>query len=573
MMKLHFILIRLGPWFLLTIFALICYISQKEKSVTVDEFSHFPSGIYNLITLDFRMDRESPPLIKCFLALTAIITKPDINVKFFRQDPNTWTFGYDFMFRNNEKYKQIFRYGRCAAILLGCLGGFLLYQFAKEIYGYKGALMALFLYVFNPNVIAHSQLTTIDVGASCTIFLSIYCFWRFLKRGDGTSAFMAGGSLGLAELSKFTALILYPIFLIIILISILINAFFNHKLTLKHNTTLMFKRINYFIFIILISLFVINLGYIFSGSFTPLKEYIFLSEPRNKVSALCWKELPIPLPYDYLTGFDSQLALAAGNNPFYTGYLMGEHSLKGWWYYYFIAFIVKNPVALIAILMLAIFAWAKWKENGIDLETCLCIWIPIVVFFLYFSFFTHIPIGIRFLLPVFPVFFLAAGYLFHTSSNKGKLVRIFMSIMLIAYLIPSISIFPNYLSYFNIASGGPQNGHRWLIDSNLDWGQDLPGLKKYMEIKGIKKIKLGYFGRVDPRIYGIDYTLVKKEVGKGIYAISVNFLVGRPYYLLQEDLKALKYVDLNYFKNYQSLQPVDVIGHTIHIFYLNGKKF
>ena len=569
-MERYFIVKKLGPWLLLVIFFSVCYFSQNEKSVTVDEFSHLPSGIYNLKTLDWRMDRESPPLIKCFPALTTIITKPDIDVKSFRLDPNPWTFGYDFMFRNKEKYKQIFKFGRCAVILLGCLGGFLLYQFAKEIYGYKGALLALFLYVFNPNIIAHSRLTTIDVGTSCTIFLSIYCFWKFLKRRNGLWCMAAGTTLGLAQLSKFTALILYPIFSIIFVVSIIQMAFFKKNSTMNKNATIFFKSTIYFFLVLLISLFVINAGYIFSGTFIPISEYDFLSKALKIGSAFCWKSLPVPLPYDYLTGFDAQLAISEGNNPFYIGYLMGEHSLTGWWYYYIVAFVVKTPVVLLAMFGVVLLDWIFRREDRPDPETNLCIWLPIIVFFVYFSFFTHIPIGIRFLLPIFPFLFLVTGYLYQVSFMKGKVGRIVMGIAVVVYLIPSVSIFPNYLSYFNLLAGGPEHGYQWLIDSNLDWGQDLPVLKRYLENKGIKKIKLGYFGRVDPRIYGIDYTLAKKEIEKGIYAISVNFLVGRPYYLLKENSKELQYVDLDYFKRYRFLEPTDVLGNTIYVFYCDG---
>jgi hypothetical protein len=115
-------------------------------------------------------------------------------------------------------------------------------------------------------------------------------------------------------------------------------------------------------------------------------------------------------------------------------------------------------------------------------------------------------------------------------------------------------------------AGGPDKGHKWLIDSNLDWGQDLPGLKKYMEKNGIENIRLGYFGRVDPEIYGIDYTLPGSELEAGTYAISINFLVGRPYYLLKNDSKELLYIGLDYFKEYRKLEPVEIINNTIYIF-------
>jgi hypothetical protein len=567
--NLDFVSRKLVPLSFLALFALICYMSQREKSVTVDEFNHFPSGIYNLTTLDWRMDRETPPLIKCLPSLTALITKPDMETKTMETHPNPWSFGYDFMFRNFEKYPQIFSYGRYVVILLGCLGGWILYRFGTEIYGYGGGLFALFLYVFNPNIIAHSRLTTIDTGAACTILLSVYCFWKFVRRKDGVHSIIAGIALGMAQLSKFTALLLYPIFIIIfgvLLLRRVLSA--DHQEKMK-NTSMLMKDTGYFFLMLLFSLIVINAGYFFMGSLTPLHEYTFASEPLKTLSSLIWDGLPVPVPYEYLSGFDSQLALSAGENPFYAGYLMGTHSLTGWWYYYIIAFMVKNPVALFIILLIAAYVWVRGRADGPDLETVLCIWVPVVGFFAYFSFLTHIPIGIRFLLPVFPLLFLAAGYILSIPLAKTNIAKVAVLILGTCYLIPTISIFPNYLSYFNLAAGGPEEGHTWLIDSNLDWGQDLPGLKKYMRDKGIKTIKLGYFGRVDPEIYGINYELAGEKPEKGVYAISINYLVGRPYYLLKEHPRKLIYADLNYFWRYRSLKPVDVVGHTILIFKVN----
>ena len=572
-MKLNVISIKLVPLCLLTAFALICYVSQKEKAVTVDEFCHFPSGLYNLATSDWRMNRETPPLIKCLPSLTALITKPDIETKTMEVDPNAWSFGYSFMFRNFEEYQQIFNYGRCIVILLGCVGGWILYRFGREIYGYRGGLFALFLYVFNPNIIAHSRLTTIDAGTACAVLFSIYFFWKFVRHMDGIRSVIAGLALGIAQLSKFTALLLYPMFLIIFGILFFRRVFLTDYQEKINNKPMVMKDASYFFLMVMISLIVINAGYLFIGSFTPLCEYTFASEPLRKLSSLIWGGLPIPVPYEYLSGFDSQLAVSDGNNPFYAGYLMGEHSLTGWWYYYVIAFIVKNPVALSIILMLTVYAWARRRADAPDLETVLCVWVPVVGFFAYFSFFTHIPIGIRFLLPVFPLLFLAAGYLFSVPLAKTRMAKGVVLVLAACYLIPAISIFPNYLSYFNFAVGGPKEGYKWLIDSNLDWGQDLPGLSKYMKDKGIKKIKLGYFGRVDPEIYGINYELAGEEPEEGVYAISINYLVGRPYYLLKEHPRELIYVDVDYFKKYRSMKPVDVVGHTILIFKVNDGDF
>ena len=561
---------KIVPLFMLLIFAFICFFSQASESVTVDEFHHFPSGIYNLLTFDWRMNNESPPLIKCFPALSLLITNPNIDFKSFEKSPNTWGMGYSFMSLNKDRYRSIFQYGRRMIIILGCLLGWLIYLWAKDLYGYKGALFALFLYIFNPNILAHSSLITIDIGASCMIFLSIYCFWKYLNNRNRNSLIIAGAALGLAQLAKFTALLLYPIFFIIIIFVILVNID-----ECNEGKNIYRKVINYFgefCIIVIISVILINAGYFFSDSFNPLSKYHFTSNLLKGVSSLLCNGFPILLPYDYLTGFDAQLSISGGGIPFYVSYLMGEHSLTGWWYYYIIAFFVKNPEPLLIILLLTAVAWIGSKKEKMDKITVLCIWIPTISYFIYFSFYTHTPIGIRYILPVFPLLFLAAGYLFNESILEQKSIKTILAILAVSYLFIALSIFPKYLSYFNIVSGGSQNGYFWLIDSNLDWGQSLPGLKKYMDKNHIEKIKLGYFGRVDPNIYGINYSLAEKEPLEGIYAISINFLVGRPYYLLRENTQELLFIDINYFKKYRELKPSAIIDNSIYIFDMRKKQ-
>lgn len=557
---------KIFPFFILLIFASICFLSQSSNSVTVDEFSHFPSGLYILKTHDWRMDKESPPLIKCLPALSSMITNSKIEIQQMQESPNTWQQGYSFMHLNRDQYQSIFTYGRCIIIILGSLMGLTIYFWGKELYGYKGALFALSLYAFNPNILAHSSLVTIDIGASLMIFLSGYCLWKYLRKPTAFAIVLAGVILGLAQLSKFTALLLYPIYFLILMTLCFSGICERKEDRLKKLKSNILRYSQDFSIIILISIFIINLGYLFSDSFKPLSEYQFSSKPLHALSSFIWSRFPVPLPYHYLMGFDSQLVQSAGGNPFYMGYLMGEHSMSGWWYYYIIAFLVKNPVSLLIILCLTIIVWLEIKIAKKDIITFLCIFAPLISYFAYFSFFTNIPIGIRYLLPVFPFLFLSTGYLMNESIIKYQSIKFILSFLIVSYILSSIIAFPNYLSYFNFAAGGSQNGDRWLIDSNLDWGQSLPDLKKYMDKNRINKIKLGYFGRVDPTIYGIKYSLAEREPSEGIYAISINFLVGRPYYLLKEDAKELLYIDFNYFDKYRNLKPSAIVGNSIYIF-------
>ena len=552
-------------WLLLALFGVLCFLSQREKSVTVDEFSHFPSGIYNLLTGDWRMDRESPPLVKCFPGLSAKVTSPRVRLESFAENPNTWRFGYEFMHGNFNRYIALFQWGRVLIILFGCFGGWVLYRFTRQVFGSKGALFALLLFVFNPNILAHSRLVTIDMGATAMFLLSVYVFWRFLGDMRLRSAAISGITLGLAQASKFTCLILYPLFFIFFTIVLAYNGYSErHKNPISDSLLFSGSRIAAFSLMLFISLFVINLAYMFSDVFFCLKDHSFASPVLNTLAHSPIQNIPIPLPLEYVRGFDIQLDISSGKSPFYMGYLMGEHSLEGWPHYYLIAMLVKNPEVMVVILFLSFYAWCKATPRP-QLRTWLCVWGTGLLYVTYFSFFTNTPIGVRFMLPLFPLLFLATGALFNRKFMASGRVRILLSILATLYMIPAIASYPNYLSYFNWASGGSRNGHRWLIDSNLDWGQDLPALKKYMKRASIDKIKLGYFGRADPQLYGIDYDLAQEEIGEGVHAISINFLIGRPYYLLGKRGR-LTLINFNYYQRYRALKPKAILGDTIYIF-------
>lgn len=545
------------PALILTGFFCLCFFSQRYQSVTVDEFSHFPSGLYNLTTADWEMDKESPPLIKCLPALSAVITHPDINPGKFKENPNAWGFGYDFMYRNFDRYIDIYEWGRVVIITISCFGGWILYRFAHQLYGFQGAIFALFLFVLNPNVIAHSGLTTIDAGATVMILFAIYAFWRYLKRMAWQNAAFAGLTLGLAQLSKFTSLILYPIYVVIFILLVLMREG-KTKSGRRIDTA---KSLISFGMVFLISILVINVGYLFSDSFFCLSSHTFSSDLILSVASSPLGFLPIPLPLSYFTGFDIQLDIASGNSPFYMGYLMGEYDMNGWWYYYLIALIVKNPEVFFLLVGASAYVWIRQTP---DREASLCVWVPILGYILYFSFFTTVPIGVRFLLPVFPLLFLAAGYL-PVMAVRWRWGRVSLSILAVFYFIPSAFAFPDYISYFNRLSGGAENGYKWLIDSNLDWGQDLVELGMYMERNQIKHVKLGYFGRVDPRIYDIPYQIAERKKGEGIYVISANFLMGRPYYLLAPDGK-ITLIDFNHYRQFRKLRPKARIGNTLYLF-------
>ena len=140
-----------------------------------------------------------------------------------------------------------------------------------------------------------------------------------------------------------------------------------------------------------------------------------------------------------------------------------------------------------------------------------------------------------------------------------------------------MAAYPHYLSYFNELAGGAENGHRVLLDSNLDWGQDLKGLKRWMDANGVERIKLLYFGYVDPEYYGIaavypsgnrwlkyDPPATRRPDEPRYVAISANTLFGSRLFLDPDDSQRSRSEDL--VRDLRSKRPVAIIGHSIYVY-------
>jgi hypothetical protein len=125
-------------------------------------------------------------------------------------------------------------------------------------------------------------------------------------------------------------------------------------------------------------------------------------------------------------------------------------------------------------------------------------------------------------------------------------------------------IHPHYLTYFNQVVGGASRGYRYASGSNLDWGQDLHGLKRFVEAEGEEKIQLLYFGSVDPAVYGINYEVPLESIRPGLLAVSVS-LYHQPYAMYDHGIfRQVGPVDRNTLGT-----PIATVGNSIHIYRIN----
>jgi 4-amino-4-deoxy-L-arabinose transferase-like glycosyltransferase len=517
---------RLLVILLLLLFCVQSGSSTFTKSATWDETCYFGVGQYLMKHLRWDVPESTlhPPLSYYLTSIPLLFS--DI------YEENLWEYrgknkniyflaGADIQrgqillsSRANDNDRLLFL-SRLMIIALGLLLGFFVYLFSSKLYGWKGGIVSLFFFAFCPNMLAHAGLITTDMTITVFFFITIYYFRMCLIETSYKNSILAGISLGLALLSKFTALLLFPIEVVLLMIFLMKEGTFPYR---------------YICIPICCAVFILLIGYGFD--ITP-----------------------------YIQGIVSQYSHASHGHP---SFLMGEHSTKGWWYYFIFAFLIKTPVAMLLLFITALFLFFINTMKKIVRMDDLFLLIPIFAVFVFFSI-NHQSIGLRYILPVYPFIFVLAGGI----VVQFKKIQYLSYILIAWYALSSVSIYPDYLAYFNEIVGGPKNGYRYLVDSNLDWGQDLKGLKKFMDKNKIERIYLSYFGTDSPERYGIQYDRLPSYYLKNPESLqNIKFPIKGYIAISATNLQGVYLQPQNMFQEIAKNEPVEQIGHSIFIYYI-----
>ncbi|MGH7192548.1 MAG: hypothetical protein ACREJM_03330, partial [Candidatus Saccharimonadales bacterium] len=301
----------------------------------------------------------------------------------------------------------------------------------------------------------------------------------------------------------------------------------------------------------------INIGYGFQGVGRKLGDFPFLSdaltnESARPVSAGMSREgerviryqlasgnrfartplgsLRVPLPEEYLLGMDAERR--DFETPPLPSYLRGSLSKAGWWYFYPYALGVKAPLGTICIALMAFTLAGAGRAFRAPLRFELALLCAPVALIVAASIERSVAQSVRYVLPAFPFVFIAmgrVGVLFEPSGEtlpeapKGNrrmrarlILRAFIGACLAANAVSVLSVCPHFLAYFNEVAGGPSNGPRHLLFSNLDWGQDLLFLKDWIaEHPKARPLGLAYFHFVDPALESIEFELPPRAPAPG----------------------------------------------------------
>ncbi|MBU1075077.1 glycosyltransferase family 39 protein [Patescibacteria group bacterium] len=597
---------------LLAVMFFMEFTSALQESQTIDEGSHLSSGYTYITTGDFRLNPEHPPLIKEVSALPLLflpIEAPLDHISWTEQ--NQWEFGRQFLYNNTVDADLILLLGRLPIMLLSLLLGMFIYKWAARLWGQGTGLVALVLYVFEPNILAHSRYITTDLAATLFFFLAIYCLDKYFHTFSRKNLLQFIVVFAIAQFVKFSAVILYAFFLIFVVL----------KLLHKKIPQLTFAHVLKILLLVLFSSFIAGtIVYGFSATVPitdsdvkwyydeqlnvtnlsdfeneePLIEKLrIITHPSTKSGEIIYyvaQNIAIP-SFQYLKGM---FTLFSHNYWGHMSYLHGEYSNFGFWNYFPTTFLIKTPLSMIFLLAFGCllllsrlfkrniatrfnkiatnfipskkfrlkmrFRFLLHRTTSFYNEIPFTYWLLIStpVFYFIWAMTSKINIGHRHILIIYPfLIMLAAKVITFSCGHKKTYIRILVVVFMIWYVLASILIYPNFISYFNESIGGPKNGAKFVTDSNIDWGQDIIKFKKYLDDHNIDQYYFTYFGSLWPSYYGISHQPVPRVTNQEqleqlnrVVAISVSAL----------------YSEDGTYSALQTVEPDVRIGYSIYVY-------
>ena len=532
-------------WLALPALAALVYLAlalhaARVETPTVDEFAHVPAGVASWRQGRTDLYRSNPPLTKLLLA-APLAVDPSVHDPPVRETPllwGPWEYGHRFLNANREDYLALMFRARCVAVALGLLAGVVVFRWARDAFGLRAAAAVASLFLLCPNVLAHGHLATIDLAALCTVLLALFALRWAYGSSSAARLTLAGAALGLALATKFSAVLLLPVVAVLAVTE-------RWRLEEGPPARRLLHAARDFAWMLVAALVVVNASVGFEGAFEPLGNLPLRSQFATGLQAVLPGGLPVPLPREYVLGFDGAKEILEHGE--FGSYLLGRWSAQGWWYYNLVAWSVKLPLAVLLLLTAAVPLWWRrlrsrpggWRgPGGPDRRELLFLLLPLVTLMGVFSMSSNLNIGIRHLLPALPFVFLLLGPNFTPKATRvgERLCRWAMGLALGASVVNAATLHPDYLTFFNALAGGPARGGEWLIDSNLDWGQDLYRVPAAVAAIAKDEIPyLLYFGHVDPALYGLRYRLLPPTPVEGIVAVSENFFRGAAYLSVSPD--------------------------------------
>jgi len=514
--------------------------ASSQHCTTNDEIAHLTAGASYWLTDDYRLQPENGNLPQRWAALP-LLAMP--RVKFPPLDQlswrisDVWDLGFQFFYKLDNPLGTMLWAGRAMIALFSVATGWLVFWWARRLHGVAGALLAAALFVFSPEMLAHGALITSDMPACFCFLAAVTAFWVMLHRLCAGTWMTFGLTLDALALAKFSAPLILP--MLVVLLAVRLAAGGGLAVAWPWHSTVIGRWRQAAalggatLTAAALAILLVWAGYGFRyqmyqhyepGHVRSLVGWdVLIQEGGPVVAAFQFARSHELLPESYLYGFAHTFHYSRYRRAF----LNGDYRSRGWWWFFPYAFAIKTPLALGGLLGLAgLVAWQTrgTAPNAAALPagavapprgTRLYAWSPLLTLVVVYgasALTSHLDIGHRHILPMYPVLFIMAGGAAALGRPRWRWPAVIVLWLVVWFTGESIWIRPSYLAYFNELIGGPANGYRHLADSSIDWGQDLPGLKTWLDehAQG-RPVFLSYFGSGDPVYYGIHATRVADD--------------------------------------------------------------
>jgi tetratricopeptide (TPR) repeat protein len=414
--------------------------SVRTDASVYDEHSHILSGLSYLDSGQFSGGLGNPPLVQLLLTFPAWLAR--IPYRPYSDAHLLWF--------------------RVPAAVLGLSVGLVVYRWSASLHGKVGGFISLFLFAFCSLSMGLARYAILDFGSAAFFTFALFVLDRFLRNSTWINLCSMGLAIGAALTAKYTLLPLIVVGLIAAMAKPRMPRDARSRRAIGRH--LLFGSLNGLVFLGGVVL-VIDGVFLFRGVFDSKKLVIGLSGAFRPVAQHLTETVAFCLPTAFVGGVMEKLRESAVGRP---AFLLGEWHSHGRWYYFPFALWLKTPIAL--HLLLLVFLWAVATRRihlGYRHATLIVPTTGLVVL----SLLSDINIGVRHVIFVFPVMYVLLGAVGSLFARSG-MWSVLLPLLGTSYVMANMMVFPNYLEFFNGWVGGASEGYQYLIDSNLDWGQD-----------------------------------------------------------------------------------------------------
>lgn len=530
--------------------------SSLEKSPTFDEGAHVVAGYTYWSAGDYRFNPESGVLVQRWAALPLLLLDVDVPGPDYlpRRIGNVWVTSQHVLFElGNDTESMLFAARGMIALLSVALGG-LVYGWSRRLFGVSGGLLSLVLYAWSPTMLAHGRMVTADLGAALFFLLAVGAIGRLLTRVTPARLLAAGGAVAGLVLTKTSWLLILPMAVLLAAWHLLRSARWKVRLGSRRwtaRTAGSRLALAAVVTAVVTGLVVTAIWsaygwrYRAAGDADAGGTFVHTWESRLAGSGPAAPAIRFArdhrlLPEAFLWGTAYTLLTTRERDAF----LCGEHRSTGWAVFFPFVFLVKTPLPLFGLLLLAAAA-GPWRRSGRGGRRTAPLWVLLGVYGAS-AVASPLNLGHRHLLPLYPVLFILAGraagwWRVPRAGKPGAALK--GAVVLLAGLFAADSwlVRPHYLSYFNLMIGGPADAWHCVVDSSLDWGQDLPALASELaRLRGeagaeSPPVYVAYYGSAVPAYYGVraqwlpsyfplPAAVPPAPLAAGIYAVSATLV-------------------------------------------------